>query len=273
MKPELSESAVAAALQSQWIGRIYKYFSTTGSTNDLLKQAVRSGDANYPPPGTVYLTDFQERGRGRLDRRWEAPPGTSLLFSILFRPDWPVKQQGWLTMLAGLAIAEAIEEQISQPVRLKWPNDILLESGGGWGKVCGILLEGHLPDTHQAGYTILGIGINVNIPADKLPEAITLPTSMLAATGQPVPRLPLLIRLMRILEFHYEQADQGISPQAAWAQRLVTLGKKVEARPFAGPPSLIGLAEGTDEWGRLLVRTADGELHAISAGDVTLRES
>ena len=187
MTQELAATTVLPTLNTKWIGRVYSFFPQTNSTNDLLKEAVLAGDVTHPPAGTVFLTDFQEKGRGRLNRRWEAPPGTSLLFSVLFRPAWPARQLSWLTMLAGLAVTQAIEEQTNLQVSLKWPNDVLLRHDHSWRKVCGILLEGHLSEGNHPGYAILGIGINVNIPADQLPETAVPATSLLVADGQAVP--------------------------------------------------------------------------------------
>jgi BirA family biotin operon repressor/biotin-[acetyl-CoA-carboxylase] ligase len=144
MKDQLTETAVQAALKSKWIGRHYQYLESTGSTNDLLKKQVAAGNPSHPPAGTVLLTGYQAQGRGRLDRRWEAPAGTSLLLSVLFRPHWLPEHLPWLTMLAGLAVAEAIESQADLPISLKWPNDVLINHRGIWHKVGGILLEGHI---------------------------------------------------------------------------------------------------------------------------------
>jgi biotin-(acetyl-CoA carboxylase) ligase len=164
MDDELTETAVQSALTTRWLGRHYHYFDTIGSTNDRLKEMVAAGDGQHPPAGTLLLTDYQSRGRGRLDRRWQAPPGSSLLLSVLFRPDWPAEQAQWLTMMASLAAADAIETATDLTVGVKWPNDLLVAGDGDWRKVSGLLLEGVLGDDGRLQSAILGIGINVNIP-------------------------------------------------------------------------------------------------------------
>ena len=273
MKESLQETAVANAITTRWIGRVYHYFSQVGSTNDLLKTAARANSAAALPAGAVYLTDYQAQGRGRLDRRWEASPGTSILHSILFRPHWPAERLPWLTMLAGLAAAEAIEAHTNLTVALKWPNDVVLWQETSWHKVGGILLEGEISPQQRLEYAILGMGLNVNIPAQQLPPASTPATSLLAAIGAPVSRLALLMTLWERLESHYDAAEGGESPQAAWHARLTTIGQAVTVRRLDTAGELVGVAEGADEWGHLLVRDAAGQLHTISAGDVTLRQS
>ena len=268
---ELSESAVRAALTTSWMGRPYLYMEQVDSTNERVKGWA--ADPHYPP-GAVLLANYQSAGRGRLDRRWDAPPGTALLLSVLLRPRWPARQGAWLTMLAGLAVAEAIERVAGLPARLKWPNDVVLAVGepAEWAKVCGLLLDATLaPSGEQLESAIIGIGLNVNIPAAALPQTASPATSLLVAGGRPVSRRALLVAVLERLERHYDAALDGRSPADAWAGRLVTLGRRVAVTSPGQPAPLAGTAEGVDEWGQLLVRDAAGALHTVAAGDVTLR--
>lgn len=270
-EPELSEAAVRAELTTAWLGRPYRYVASIDSTNEQMK--AWAADPAWPS-GTVLLADFQSAGRGRLDRRWDAPPGTALLFSVLLRPGWPAHQGAWLTMLAGLAVVEAIEAITGLPAQLKWPNDVVLASGGTgeWHKVCGLLLDATLaPAGDRLESAIVGIGLNVNIPATALPVAATPATSLLVAGARPVSRRALLLVLLERLERHYEAAVAGHSPVGAWAARLITLGRPVVVTSVESSSSFTGMAEGIDEWGQLLVRDATGALHTVAAGDVTLR--
>jgi len=268
MSDDLSEQAVSGSLTTAWMGRPYCFVTRTGSTNDDLKQLAASGQAH----GTVLLTDYQSAGRGRLDRRWEAPPGTSLLFSVLLRPEgWPAERGAWLTTLAALAVVEAIEAVAELPARLKWPNDVLIDVEG-WRKVAGLLLDTTINAAGELETAIVGIGLNVNIATGELPPAVVPATSLLVARGQPVSRHALLIELLVRLEKGYATAAAGQSPVQAWATRLVTLGQAVRVTPGGTAGPLSGTAEGVDEWGRLLVRDASGHLHVVAAGDVTLRD-
>lgn len=272
MMGDLRETAVQAAVTTKWIGRHYRFFESIGSTNDKLKQDVKQMLPEALPAGTIYLTDFQARGRGRLQRTWEAPAGTSLLLSLLLRLDWPAQQIAWLTMLAALSVAEAIEAQTGLAVKLKWPNDVVLELDGRYHKLCGILAEGNITTEQCLDYAIIGMGINVNIPSENLPAATTPATSLLVATGKPISRLALLVTLLERLEVWVETAVNKQSPQPAWNQRLITLGQTVHVNQMGKGKPLTGIAEGTDPWGQLLVRDATGQLHTIGAGDVTLRD-
>lgn len=268
---ELRETAVLPQLTTKWLGRSYHYFPEIGSTNDALKDAAAVQSPQKLPAGAVFLTDYQHQGRGRLTRRWLAAAGTSLLFSLLFRPDWPPEQAQWLTMLASLAVAQTVEEMTNLTVALKWPNDVMLQQAGEWRKFGGMLLEGVMGDNGRLQRIILGIGLNVNLPPQQLPEVITPATSLLAVTGTAVSRLDLLVNLLQHLETGYERADDGRSPHPAWQKRLITLGQPVKASQTGTTTPIRGTAVATDEWGRLLVRDNQGKLHTIAAGDVTLR--
>ena len=268
---DLKEPAVRGVLKTRWVGRSYHYFESIGSTNDLLKKQVAAGDSSNPPAGTVLLTEYQSQGRGRFDRRWEAPPGTSLLLSILLRPDWPSERLSWLTMLAGLAIVEAVETETGLNAALKWPNDVVVLNNDIWHKVCGILLEGNVGAEQRPAYAVLGIGINVNTPIELLPKFTQPSASLSTLIGRPMSRLDLLATLLQRIEYLYERADRGSSPQDEWNKRLITIGQRVEVTQAGQDALLSGIAEGTGEWGQLLVRDDSGKLHAIMAGDVTLR--
>ncbi|MFZ0547641.1 MAG: biotin--[acetyl-CoA-carboxylase] ligase, partial [Candidatus Promineifilaceae bacterium] len=249
-----------------WLGTPFYYQSSLPSTNDLLKEMAEQGS----PAGTMVLTDFQLQGKGRLGRRWEAPPETSLLVSLLFRPNWPAQQATWLTMIAGLAAVSAVRLETNLLPSLKWPNDLVLEVDGTWHKFGGLLLESHFENDRLA-YAILGSGLNVNVPPDALPDAPTPATSLLAIIGRPINRLSLLNTYLRALEGLYKSAEKGQSPLPAWREWLITLGKPVRVSGQSGEQPIEGTAEDVDEWGRLLVREDNGRLHTLAAGDVTLR--
>lgn len=260
--------ALRAALQTRWLGRQVFYQAEVGSTNDELKKL---GAATAVPSGALFITDYQTQGRGRFDRRWEAPPGTSLLFSLLLRPDWPGEKNGWLTMIASLAAAEAIHVQTGLAARIKWPNDVVLPIDGHWRKVCGILLEGEMTADGRCRQAVLGIGLNVNIPAAALPASATPATSLWAASGRQVSRLALLLDVLVRLENLLDAALDGRSPQPAWQNQLMLLGQPVIVTYADGGVQMTGTAVGVDEWGHLLLQTADGRQHTILAADVTLR--
>ena len=262
---DLTETAVLPKLTTKWLGHSYQYLETITSTNDVLKQREDS-----PSHGMVLVVDFQSQGRGRLGRRWEALPGTSLILSLLLRPEWLAEQSLWLTMMAGLAAAEAIELLTDVPISLKWPNDVGVELDGVWHKLGGLLVEGSIGENGRLQSAVIGMGLNVNMTSAQLPEGITPVTSLLVAGGQTVDRQALLLAFLARMENWYETAVSGQSPCGAWEKRLVTLGREVQVSQARGV--LRGTAVGVDKWGQLRVKTQDGIIHTITAGDVSLRK-
>lgn len=262
---ELNEKAIADSLATRWLGHPVHYFTELDSTNSTLAEMAESG----APHGTLVITDYQRQGKGRHQRRWEAPAGSSLLLSLLFRPNWPAEQANWLVMIGGLAALRTIELTTALAAGLKWPNDVMVRTTKGWRKTGGLLLETQLSGA-TVEQAILGIGLNANIPAAELLTSDTAATSLLAASGAPVSRLRLLARLLQTLESLYEAAGEGQSPERLWTERLLTLGRQVTVSD--GEHTVSGMATGTDNWGRLLVRDDAGRTYTFSAGDVTLRK-
>jgi BirA family transcriptional regulator, biotin operon repressor / biotin---[acetyl-CoA-carboxylase] ligase len=183
--PELSAEAVVPRLRGRF-GRPYLYVASCRSTQRLLAQ-----DA---PEGAVAVADEQTEGRGRLGRRWEAPPGTSLLLSLVLRPDVAPEQLPTLSPAAGRACAEAITAVTGLELAVKFPNDVLV----GDRKTAGVLAEA------DEDRVVLGIGINVNQHADELPaDARLAATSLRLELGAPVDRVELLVVLLERLEHGY----------------------------------------------------------------------
>jgi len=245
------------------------YLEQVGSTNDVAKDLASQG----APSGTVVIADEQTAGRGRLERRWVAPPHTSLLCSIMLRPDLRPRQAHQLTMICSMAAADAIEELANLPVALKWPNDLVAEShipkasSPTWRKLAGVLTETGLIHGHLA-FVVVGIGINVNVPQEALAELASNATSILAETGRAIRRSALLIELLETTEERYQRLQGGEKPHHEWSTRLVTLGRPVQVITPEGV--LEGVAEGVDGDGALLLRTQQGALRRLLVGDVTL---
>jgi BirA family biotin operon repressor/biotin-[acetyl-CoA-carboxylase] ligase len=257
----LSAAAIQDGLETNVIGRSLVYLPAVGSTNERARQLARAG----APEGTLVITDFQESGRGRLDRRWEAPPGSSLLLSLLFRPPLAPHEIQRLTMICGLAVLDAVQSETGLKVDLKWPNDVVV----GGGKLAGILTEIELMG-EGVDFAVVGIGLNVNVDPAQLPGDLLVPaTSLSHLLGHAVPRLPLLCTLLQSIEARYEMLKSGGSPHVEWAQRLAGLGQPVVVSTTTS--RLEGLAEGVNVDGALLVRLHDGHLETVLAGDVTLR--
>jgi BirA family biotin operon repressor/biotin-[acetyl-CoA-carboxylase] ligase len=236
-------------------------FEQIGSTNDEARRLAEGGAAE----GLVVIAEEQLAGRGRAGRRWYTPPGTNLAFSLVLRPDVPPVLAPRLTMLASVAVCEAVEQVAGLPARLKWPNDVLV----GGKKAGGILLESSLAGDRM-DYAVLGIGLNV---AQAPPaELVDFPATALdAEAGRTVDRLGLLRAILERLDAQYgalTSTDQD-ALLAAWRKRLVWIGEMVVARTPEG--EVQGRAAGTDAYGALLVGLDSGETARVLAGEVRLR--
>jgi BirA family biotin operon repressor/biotin-[acetyl-CoA-carboxylase] ligase len=186
MRDTPTREAVAPRLRGRFGQDSYVFVPSTPSTQRLLPP-----DA---PEGAVAVADEQTEGRGRLGRRWEAPAGTSLLCSVQLRPPVEAARFPELTVVGANACADSIASVTGLEPTLKDPNDVLIDGR----KVAGILGES------DAQRVVLGIGINVNVEAGRLPTEVRLPaTSLLIETGAPIDRIELLIELLAALEDRY----------------------------------------------------------------------
>ena len=262
-----------------WVaGLPYEYLPECASTNAALKEMADCSRA-----GAVLVTDDQTSGRGRLGRNWLSEPGLDLTFSVLLRPRLAPAQGHLLSLAAGVAVAQVLEEafELEGQVSLKWPNDVLL----GGKKVCGILLEGSV-QAERLAWTVAGIGLNVNgepakmvadLPADRAaewcgrPEPISLREHLVTT----VPRAPLLAALLARLTFWWtglEWLSTVGSLLGEWRRRDALAGRPVEV--FAGADRservAAGEAAGVGEEGQLLVRDAAGRLTEVFAGDASV---
>jgi BirA family biotin operon repressor/biotin-[acetyl-CoA-carboxylase] ligase len=269
MSRALSQARIEAALTTKVFGRHLVILPRTDSTNAVAKALALEG----APEGTVVAADEQTAGRGRLGRRWFAPPGTCLLCSILFRPDLSPGQGHALTTLCTLAASDAVLAVSGLRAWLKWPNDLIIKSRDSglhpahWRKLAGVLTETGMTDG-RLEFVIVGIGINVNVCRDVLPTLAADATSILAEAGQGADRAVLLAALLAGVERRYDALQTGESPHEEWIARLATLGQPVRVTTSAGVTA--GVAESVSEDGALLLRTPDGALHRLLAGDVTL---
>ncbi len=268
---DLTIEAIQHDLPTTVIGRAVRHYAQVGSTNDLAREQARAGHAE----GLTLVADEQTSGRGRMGRGWAAPPGSSLLLSVLLRPSWLAPADSFaLTMLAGVALCEAIEQATPLQTALKWPNDLLLQvyttTGPDLRKAAGVLSEIELSDGAIA-WVIMGIGVNVNWAPHGIVDGQDLSataTSIGTALGAPIERLTLLRALLLRLDQRYAALRVGDMAElfAAWRTRLTTLGQPVNVRLPQG--QLAGIAEDVDPSGALRVRDASGVLHTVLAGDV-----
>lgn len=235
----------------------------TDSTNADVAAAARAGT----PEGYVRVAEHQRAGRGRAGRRWSSPPRAGLAASVLLRPTVPMLRWGWIPLLAGVAVAEAIGATTAVTARLKWPNDVLV----GGHKCAGILAEA------AEGAVVLGIGLNVHGTEQELPTAAAgaIPPTSLALAGAPdIDRGALLVALLGRLDAWYTAwtahagDPEGSGLRRAYLAACATVGQPVRALLPAGG-QLTGRADTVDIDGRLVVHDRQGNAHPLSAGDIT----
>ena len=191
MADSLAPDAVRPLLRGRF-GKVYRYAEVTPSTQRMLGEDSAEG--------AVAVTEEQTEGRGRLGRRWEAAPGTSILVSVLLVPAVEPPRLPELSLVAGGAVAQAIAEITGIEPAIKFPNDLLI----GMRKVAGILAES------SEGRVVLGIGVNVNQTAQELPaDTLTPPTSLRVVLGEPVDRARLLAAILLHLERDYDAWTTG----------------------------------------------------------------
>jgi BirA family biotin operon repressor/biotin-[acetyl-CoA-carboxylase] ligase len=231
----------------------------TGSTNqDLLSLAESK---NHPEFFTL-ITEFQTAGRGRLDRKWEASPGSSVMASVLLRPNFKDPAGiGWLSLMMAEAIRTALADFGIQ-AKIKWPNDVLV----GGLKISGVLAEANT----DLSAIVVGFGINVNQSAEDLPNSSA--TSLLLSGSRSLDRDELLAQTLNCFKKLYlELVQAGGDAVASGLRNLIieasaTIGEPVKVS-FPDGTSAVGEAVTIDESGRLQVLSSTKTLN-VSAGDV-----
>ena len=249
-----SESINAQVKTSYWRVNVVE---STGSTQVDLVKKVRDGKATH---GDVLATEFQSAGRGRLDRTFIAPPRSALLFSVYVEPKSDGERWGWLPLLAGQSVCSALTEVLDiksdDTVKMKWPNDILLNER----KVAGLLAERvEIPGTTGV---VIGIGINVYTPQEELPVASA--TSFTLQGYPECDRNELLVHILKSFSKNLERwENEDASLLLEYANASATLGRQV-AIEIPGQSPVFSVATGIDASGALVLENGKH----ITVGDV-----
>ncbi len=235
-----------------------EWVTETGSTNEDLLAAARAG----APEGRVLCADHQRAGRGRLGRSWVAPPGASLLCSVLLRPRLPIARVHLATTALSLSAADACGRLAGVAPELKWPNDLLV----GRRKLGGVLSEAIVVDGRPEAL-IVGLGLNVDWPGDLPEDLVEIATALNLEGGRPVERRALLDEVLAGFEPRYEDLQAGrieaVLDDAR--RRTATLGQPVLVE--LGTEHLVGDAVDLTADGHLVV-DVDGTRREVAAGDV-----
>ncbi len=250
----ISPSAVDMLLKTKYIARNIIYTDRTGSTNEEAKRLSSS------PDGTLFISDHQTDGKGRLGRAWSSPSGTGIFMSLLLKPYISPSDVSAITLIAGLAVCRAI----GAGAKIKWPNDVVI----GTRKVCGILTE-MSAEIDRIGYVVCGIGINANnisFPDELRGKA----TSVFIETGSAVSRTELIASVMNEFEPLYEKfLKSGFEPISEQYRRLcVTIGRDIRVI-FRGN-EITGTAVDINKNGGLIVKTENDTI-TVTSGEVSVR--
>lgn len=258
---ELIPAAWQPLLTTEKVGRAVNHVEhTLTSTNTVLKELARQG----APHGSVCLCECQTGGRGRLGRAWSSPEGMGVWCSVLLRPQLSAENAPLITFCAALAMTRAVRNLCSLDVRIKWPNDVVLDGR----KLCGVLLEMGF-DAHGGMFVIVGTGLNVHrgaYPPELADRAIALDEAC-----QPPERSKLIAAYLNELEAALHAVEKGLllGITKPYHELSCTLGREVQV--IGTEETFTGTAQDIDDTGALLVRVADGTIRRVLAGDVSVR--
>ena len=256
----LSEDKIKSVLKTELFAKKIYAFWSVGSTNEFAYSRALHDDSE----GTLVIAEQQSKGRGRKSRTWDSPFNKGLWFSLILRPRLPASRAGLVPYLAGVSLVEAVENITGLKPVVKWPNDLLLNGR----KFCGILSEVEFENS-TIKFIILGIGININHKKNEFPEDFReQATSLRIESGSRIDRVEFLAEaLFRLEENFNDMKEKGFKNIIKkWKKNCPQLGKEVVI--FQDDYHYQGIFEELDDEGCLLLRTQDGELKKIVAGDI-----
>lgn len=260
----MKTDALLAGLATAWLGKTVFYKEETASTNQDAKEALAA------PNGAVFTCNVQTGGRGRLGRQWNMADGEGIAMSLLLKLEALPKDIAQVTLLAGLAVLEAVCALYPVKAQLKWPNDIVVVSEDGrLKKLCGILTE--LVSGSGQSSVIVGIGVNVN-QRKIAPNLRQKATSLALESGAVLPRQKLMCAILERFEAEYEQfLSCGMTDDmlARYSRHCCNIGRRCSFVQGKTPCS--GIATGLLPTGELQIQTDTGVV-AVSSGEVTMEE-
>ena len=260
------DAEALAGLAVRELGRHQIYLPQVDSTNLYLKERGEN-----LPHGTLCYTGQQTAGRGRLGRSWIVPPGQSLAMSVLFKLDNTdeLYNMDKLPLLCGVAVVQALVSLTGHTFQIKWPNDIVCSGF----KVCGILCESRV--TKEGGLAVAGIGINLAQDAAyfeqmQLPHAASL---RMLLQQEPPAFGEVAASVMNHLDSLWcLYGKEGFEPiYAPYEKMCMTIGKDVRILSPLGEVVMEGKAVGIEKDGSLLVRTTEGTVRTVQAGEASVR--
>lgn len=262
----LLPSEIQIGLETEIVGKEMNYYPSVDSTNRVAKKLAYHGAAD----GAIVVAEEQTGGKGRLDRNFFSPRGKGIWFSVILRPNFLPKDASKCTLMAAVAVAEAMARFNLKP-EIKWPNDIMHDGR----KLVGILTE-MMGEIAKISYMVIGVGINVNISRDEFPEDLRgIATSVSEMNGgKEIPRVHLLRAVLEEFDKLYREITASGFDKVLerWKKHNVTLGKTVRVISAGDGSFFTGKAIDLNHDGALVVETADG-LQTVYSGDVSIRQT
>ena len=258
----VTKEAILSKLQTKYMGRnVFSYDEVT-STNTVAKQLADEGEAE----GTLIVSDKQNQGKGRRGRCWESPKGTGVFMTVILKPQMKPVYASMLTLVAALALNNAITDLTGLESKIKWPNDIVVNNK----KLSGILTE-LSAEVDYINYIVVGIGVNVSMK-DFPEELKDKATSLLLESGKSISRAQLIAKTMEYLENYYERflRTHDLS-ELKEVYSKVLINKDQVVRILSEEDSYIGIARGITNEGHLIVEKDNHELVEVYSGEVSVR--
>lgn len=256
------QNELESRMDTRWAGRPVHFYDTINSTNLRAKQDADNG----APEGTLIVADMQTAGRGRRGRTWSSPAGVNVYFTLILKPEYEPDRASMVTLVMALAVAEGIRETCGVEAGIKWPNDIVVNGR----KVCGILTEMSV-ERDFIHHVVIGVGINVGLQ-EFAPEIADTAASLEAECGRKVPKAALVANIMKAFEKYYDKFREKTDFSTlceSYNGMLVNKGREVRVLDPRG--EYIGVSQGIDARGELLVELADGSVKKVYAGEVSVR--
>jgi BirA family transcriptional regulator, biotin operon repressor / biotin---[acetyl-CoA-carboxylase] ligase len=255
---------IRLGLKTKFLGQTIHYKETVDSTQRVAHRiAYEQGQE-----GTIVVAEEQISGRGRMDRKWHSPKFTGIWMSIILRPKIPLAKAPQLTLIAAVAVVQAIEELTVLTPQIKWPNDILINGK----KMTGILTELQA-EADQINSVIIGMGININHTLEDFPlELQGSATSIAIEQGSKISRATFIRAVLTHLEKLYLLfLDRGFYPiKLLWESYAISIGKEIKARTLTNV--IEGKALGITDDGVLKLEDRTGEIHLIYSADIEITE-
>lgn len=239
-----------------------RVYETVDSTNTEAKRLWQKGEHEEK----VILSREQSAGKGRRGRLWLSPKDEGVFMSLLLTPDIEPIHASMLTLVAGLAVCEAIEGLTGLKPRIKWPNDLVLDNK----KVCGILTE-MSAEMDFIHYVVVGIGINVNQEVFD-DEIVAIATSISRAWGKPLSRPVLIAGIIEKFEHYYNEflLHKDLSfLMKEYNERCINVGARLKV--ISRNETIIGEGIAVNDDGTLQIRLTDGTITSVNAGEVSIR--